>query len=224
MSHISVVPPAVELGTPLKLRERVARGLRALITSGELVPGRVYSVPTLAASFGTSATPVREAMLGLAREHLVEVVPNKGFRVLEVSIDEFAQITEVRALLEPSAIASLAGKLSSLQYEGLRAHVDAILEHAQVGDRSGAAEAAYVFRDVLLHLCPNAQLVETIVALRARARAGFPRTSIDYTRFAATQYSLIEALVSGDRDKVMRTITYEVSRFGPTLRRVPSQV
>jgi DNA-binding GntR family transcriptional regulator len=219
-----LVPPATELGRPLKLRERVARGLRASITSGELETGRVYSVPTLAAEFGMSSTPVREAVLGLARERLVEVVPNKGFRVLEVSLDELAQINEVRLLLEPAAIANLAGQLSPSQCDGLRAHIDVILEHAQMGDRQAAAEAAFVFRDVLLHMCPNVQLVETIVALRARARAGFPKTSIDYARFAATQYSLVEALASGDKDKVVRTISYEVSRLGPTLRRVPSKV
>ncbi len=222
MSHLTLASPASMLGSPLNMRDMVTRSLRASIASGELKPGRVYSVPALASTFGTSATPVREAMLGLSRDRLVEVVPNKGFRVLEVSLTELVQINEVRLLLEPAAIASLAGKLTPLELDGLRAHVDAILENAEDGDRDAASAAAFVFRDVLLRLCPNTQLVETIVALRTRSRAGYPETSIDYSRFAATQYSLIEALGEGDADKVSRTIAYEVSRLGPTLRRVPS--
>lgn len=74
----------------------------------------------------------------------------------------------------------------------------------------------------MLSLCRNDELVAAIVSLRTRARAGFPETSIDYARFAATQYSLIDALVAGDADKAARTVAYEVSRLGPTSRQVAS--
>ncbi len=193
------------------------------ITSGELAPGRLYSVPGLAATFKTTATPMREAMLGLARERLVEAVPNKGFRILAASLDQLAQIDDVRMLLEPPAIASLAGHLSSLQYEGLRSHIDVILDNAHQGDLDGAADAAFTFRDTLLSLCPNTQLVDTIKTLRARAGAGYPKTTMDWVRFAASQYGLVEALAKGDKKKVERVIAYEVSRFGPGVRQVASQ-
>ena len=161
-------------------------------------------------------------MLTLARERLVEAVPNKGFRVLEVSRTELAQINQVRLLLEPSAIASLAGRLSPIEQEGLRGHVDLILERAQSGNKAGASAAAFVFQDVLLSLCPNEQLVDTIVSLRTRARAGYPETSIDYSRFAATQYGLIDDLAANHKERVARTIAYGVSRLGAPLRQVPS--
>ncbi|MFF4607591.1 GntR family transcriptional regulator, partial [Streptomyces sp. NPDC001339] len=61
-----------------RLRDQVSHALRAALISGELRPGVVYSAPTLAGDFGISATPVREAMLDLAREGLVEPVRNKG--------------------------------------------------------------------------------------------------------------------------------------------------
>ena len=50
------------------LREQVTESLRAMIVTGALEPGRVYSAPALAGEFGVSATPVREAMLDLAGE------------------------------------------------------------------------------------------------------------------------------------------------------------
>ena len=126
-----VVLPA--FGRPSNLRQRVSRGLRAAVSSGSLKPGQVYSVPVLATEFGVSATPVREAMLDLARDRLVEAVPNRGFRILDVTPEELAEVNEVRMLIEPACFASLAGKLSSLELEGLRAYVDAIiLQHGRV--------------------------------------------------------------------------------------------
>ena len=53
-------------------RDRVGAALRAAIVSGAMEPGVVYSAPSLGARFGVSATPVREAMIDLTREGLVE--------------------------------------------------------------------------------------------------------------------------------------------------------
>ncbi len=55
-------------GKKSSYRERVADALRAALIAGELRAGEVYSAPTLAARFGVSATPVREAMLDLAKD------------------------------------------------------------------------------------------------------------------------------------------------------------
>ncbi|GGX55096.1 hypothetical protein GCM10010341_90060 [Streptomyces noursei] len=83
-----------------RLRDQVAHALRAALISGELRPGEVYSAPVLAEDFGISATPVREAMLDLTREGLVEPVRNKGFRVTEVNERDLDQYSEIRTLIE----------------------------------------------------------------------------------------------------------------------------
>src|SRR5688572_32330171 len=72
-------------GNRRNLRQEIANALRAALVSGEMRPGVLYSAPTLAEKFGVSATPVREAMLDLASEGLVEAVRNKGFRVTELT-------------------------------------------------------------------------------------------------------------------------------------------
>lgn len=86
------------------LRDQVANALRAALVAGELRPGVVYSAPTLAVDLGVSATPVREAMLDLAREGLVEAVRNKGFRITEVTERELDEYTEIRELIEVPTI------------------------------------------------------------------------------------------------------------------------
>jgi DNA-binding transcriptional regulator YhcF (GntR family) len=78
-------PTLPVFATRQSLREQIADALRAALVSGQMRPGLVYSVPVLAERFGISPTPVREAMLDLAKESLVEPVRNKGFRVTELT-------------------------------------------------------------------------------------------------------------------------------------------
>ncbi|MER6981969.1 GntR family transcriptional regulator, partial [Streptomyces carpinensis] len=101
-------------------RERVADALRAALIAGELHPGEVYSAPGLAARFGVSATPVREAMLDLAKEGLVDTVPNKGFRVTAVSERQLDEYTHVRSLIEIPTTAGLAATAALADLEALR--------------------------------------------------------------------------------------------------------
>ena len=53
------------------LRDQVRRSLEAAMVAGELRPGELYSAPALGERFGVSATPVREAMLDLAKDGFV---------------------------------------------------------------------------------------------------------------------------------------------------------
>ncbi len=96
------------LGTRRNLREEITQNLRAAVISGELRPGVVYSAPSMAAQFGVSATPVREAMLDLANEGLVDIVRNKGFRVTELSEKDLDELSELRALIEVPTVRRIA--------------------------------------------------------------------------------------------------------------------
>ena len=94
------------------LREKVTRALEAAVVAGELAPGVIYSAPVLAERFGVSATPVREAMLDLVGEGMVEPVRNRGFRVVEVSEADLDQISQIRLLLEVPIMAQVAKLLT----------------------------------------------------------------------------------------------------------------
>src|SRR5690606_4394365 len=65
---MSELKPRTLISVHKHLRDQVANALRAALIAGDLKPGIIYSAPTLAAEYGVSATPVREAMLDLARE------------------------------------------------------------------------------------------------------------------------------------------------------------
>jgi DNA-binding GntR family transcriptional regulator len=152
------------------LRERVLRALRAAIMSGELVPGEVYSAPSLAATFGVSATPVREAMLDLAKENLVVVVPNKGFRVTVVDEEQLDQITAIRRLLEPPVVAEVTDQIPAEDFAGLRQMAQEIVDGARAGDLAQYTEADREFHLRLLGYSGNQRLVDLVAELRGQTR------------------------------------------------------
>src|SRR5579875_2115176 len=86
------------------LREEAVEVLRAAILGGELEPGSIHSAVSLAEQLGVSPTPVREAMLQLARSGLVEVLPNRGFRVTVVDDRDLDEVAELRLMLEVPAM------------------------------------------------------------------------------------------------------------------------
>lgn len=71
----------------------------------ELAPGEKLKVAELSKSYGLSSSPIREALNRLAQEGIVEANENKGFRVTELSVDDFREITRLRCLLESEALA-----------------------------------------------------------------------------------------------------------------------
>lgn len=160
-------------GGRASLREQVAEALRALLISGKMRPGVVYSAPSLAAGFGVSATPVREAMLDLAGEGLVEVVRNKGFRVTELDEAELDAMAEVRMLIEPPVMGMVAtaceGEVARA-VEGLRPLAEDITDAARRGDLVTYIEADTEFHLRFLALHGNRHVVEQVRHLRGRSR------------------------------------------------------
>jgi DNA-binding GntR family transcriptional regulator len=152
------------------VRGQVVDALRAALVTGQMRPGVVYSAPVLAARFGVSATPVREAMLDLAKEGLVEVVRNKGFRVTELSDGELDDITEVRRLIEVPTAVKAVGLATPADLARLRPVARRIVEAARKKDLIAYIEHDQRFHLDLLAIAGNAQLVSLVGELRARSR------------------------------------------------------
>ncbi|WP_031035554.1 GntR family transcriptional regulator [Streptomyces sp. NRRL F-5650] len=159
---------AVSVRTPL--RDQVADALRAALIAGDLRPGLVYSAPTLAAELGVSATPVREAMLDLAREGLVEAVRNKGFRVTEMTERDLDEFTEIRTLIEVPTVGRVATTATAEQLEALRPLAQEIVTAAREHDVLAYVEADHRFHLGLLSLAGNQHLVRVVADLRTRSR------------------------------------------------------
>ncbi|MFE2040277.1 GntR family transcriptional regulator [Streptomyces sp. NPDC059477] len=176
------------------LRDQVANALRAALTAGELRPGVIYSAPALAAKLSVSATPVREAMLDLVREGLVEAVRNKGFRVTEMTEQDLDEFTELRTLIEVPTVGRVAATASAEQLETLRPLARQIVTAAERHDVLKYLEADHRFHLELLALAGNHHLVTVVSDLRKRSRL-FGLSSLNETgRLVASAQEHVELL------------------------------
>jgi DNA-binding GntR family transcriptional regulator len=202
--------PRALISVQERLRDQVAHALRAALISGELRPGVVYSAPALAADFGVSATPVREAMLDLAREGLVEAVRNKGFRVTELTERDLDDYTEIRALIEIPTVVQVTRTATAEQLEALRPQAQAIVAAARKHDLIGYLEADRQFHLDVLALGGNARLVETVGDLRKRSRLyGLNRLDQrgELVSSAEEHLELLDLMIAGDTAAVEACMT-----------------
>jgi len=157
--------------TRLNLREQIVEELRSAVVAGELQPGEVYSAPSLAAQFGVSATPVREAMLDLVREGLIQTLPSQGFRVRELTEQDLDEINHLRALLEVPTVRLLAGAaMDPESLTRLRLLAQQIDQAAAAGDAVAHVTADRAFHLELMRLSGNRRLAALVGTLRAQAR------------------------------------------------------
>lgn len=94
---------------------RIAADIALAITEGRLAPGDDLNSVELAARFGTSRTPVREALMLLEKEGLIEIPPRRRPRVSQISLDEIEELYQIRAVLNGLMIASFVRRANEEQ-------------------------------------------------------------------------------------------------------------
>lgn len=112
--------------------------LRRDILAGTLPPGSLLMQTELAARFGVSRIPVRDALQALAAERLVTVVPGKGARVIRLGPQELAEVYDLRILLECDLIHRAARRTTEAQrYEAAHVLARSDLEAGRPGWEAG---------------------------------------------------------------------------------------
>lgn len=100
------------------LRQQIADALRDEVLAGRLQPGQAFTVKEIAEQYGVSATPVREALVDLSAQGLLDADQHRGFRVREYSADDFRGMIEARSLVIDGMFHALAtGRLTHLRPE-----------------------------------------------------------------------------------------------------------
>lgn len=196
--------------TRVTLRQEVARLLRSDITAGLLEPATLYPIAEVAVRLGVSITPVREALLELSRDGLVEVVRNRGFRVREITEQDLDDIVEIRRLLEVPAVRRLAGTVPAVDLAELRELAAATVEAARSGDLSRYLALDKDFHLSLLERAGNARLTAIVSRLRDETRLyGLGRLAGTDTLVATTHEHgrLLDALQDGDGELAGQILT-----------------
>jgi DNA-binding GntR family transcriptional regulator len=184
--------------------------LRAAILGGELEPGSIHSAVGLAERLSVSPTPVREAMLELANSGLVEVLPNRGFRVTVIDNQDLDEICELRMLLEVPAIGLVIDRAADDGLEALYEPLNELESAARRNDVASFLLADRGFHLELLALAGNRRLVEIIAGLRDQTRIIGLRSLADRGALQATAEEhrpILEALRSRDAVAAKRLMT-----------------
>jgi DNA-binding GntR family transcriptional regulator len=154
----------------LSQTQRAYHELRRRILDNELVPDRQYLEQELADVLRMSRTPVREALIRLSEERLVEVRPRHGARVIPVSAEDMREIYELLTELESLAARKLGERgLRPAQLARFQAAVDDMDQALQRNDLIGWARADETFHSLLVDLCGNSRLKQIVATVRDQA-------------------------------------------------------
>lgn len=189
--------------------------LRAAVLHGEFLPGQPLKPQELADRHGVSLAVVRESLLRLVGEGLVDRLPNRGFAVPAIGADRWQQLAQARAVFEPTMLRMSIDR-GDLDWEvRVRAahhRLAGTPTHEHVGDAhfSDAWSAAHRdFHRTLLAACGNDVLLDTFDRLwttgeLARRWSG----TIDPSRDgAAAHRALEEAALARDPGRAAELLT-----------------
>jgi DNA-binding GntR family transcriptional regulator len=121
--------------------------LQQAIRDGAIRQGVLYSENELAETLGMSRTPVREALISLSREGLIEIESQRGFRLRILSTDQRQEIFDLRSLLESYTARRLAQSATEQDVRRLTELVDA---QERLG--AGAGQPEFLALDEQFHL------------------------------------------------------------------------
>jgi DNA-binding GntR family transcriptional regulator len=157
----TAAPPLARTLSRRALYEDVAERLRAQIFARQLEPGAWIDELKLAAEYGISRTPLREALKVLAAEGLVAMKPRRGAYVAEMSRDDVTQVYHLLSLLESDAAAAVARHASDEQLRSLHERLE-----KQARQRDAFFAANEQFHIALLDAAGNRWRTQIVTDLR----------------------------------------------------------
>ncbi len=199
-------PSAISRPAPVAPREKrtgsAYQDLKAMIIEGRLVPGEMILEQELAERLEMSRTPVREALIRLEQEGLLEIKPRRGARVLPVSVDDMREIYQLLTVLEATAAQAAAERsLTPDELAGLDQALTDMDASLAVDDLDAWAEADARFHALLVAASGNRRLiafVATMVEQSQRVRRLTLHLRPKPTGSNADHRAVVEAIKAGD--------------------------
>ncbi|MBS8260863.1 GntR family transcriptional regulator [Roseibium polysiphoniae] len=153
--------------------DRAYDRLKEDILSSGLPPGFQAPEPDIAERLGMSRTPVREALIRLEADGLVELVPRRGAKVLALSLEDLSEIYDLLIALEPCALAKLTSeKIDAEALEELEALIGEMEGAQRARDLDAWVDADDRFHRKLLSLSGNQRLTHFTGSLLDQVHRG----------------------------------------------------
>lgn len=185
--------------------ERIRDGLLERIVAGEFAEGERLVETRIAAEYGTSQAPVREALRNLEALGLIQSSPWRGSTVVSFAEQTIREAYVVRAALEEAAtrLCMLSGRVP---IEGLTEAAAMMRDRAKAGDVAGVSEASTAFHRSVVEASENRLLIRAWEALQIQARTSIALMVLepDLVEVAEQHEALLHDMRGGDVEDACR--------------------
>lgn len=202
------MPAPLTLERPQLLTDRVCERIREAIVRGELKLGEQVSESQLAARMDVSKTPVREALLRLKRDGLVEIHPQRGTFVFRLDPDEVGHLCRYREMMETAAIREAIAANGKALAADMQRCVDAMTVAEREGDLQTLSQIDMEFHGLFFEHCPNTYLAAGYEVIRSQLVALRFRSPI--ANAVDSHQVLLDAVQAGDADRAVALLSQHV--------------
>lgn len=185
------------------------------ILVGQISQGSALGEIALSKRLGVSRTPIRGALHRLAEEGLVEIVPNKGAKVLGINLDDLIDIYRIRERLEGLASSLAAKRISEKEMDELSEAVDLVDFYIKRNDTEHIKELDTVFHSIIYKASGSRFLERTLSELHRKIKAYRKRSLTVPGRLeksAAEHREILEAIKARDSEKADELTSLHVRR------------
>jgi len=201
------------------LPSQIAELLEEAIIGGELLPGQRLRGDDLAATYGVSRIPVREAMRTLEAGGWIEIRPRYGAYVRNHSGVELTELFEVRAVGEAYAARCAATRRTEAELDQLRQIVRDTKRAARGGDVGSLTPLSASFFEVLHAAAHNSVLDVTLATLAKRARFYYATVAGQLGGdWAAVHEKIVEAVADRDPDRAGTLVREHIEHTGHAVK------
>lgn len=222
MQAASTTHPPLKVERAAKtLRELALENMRAAILSGHFKPGQRLVERALCEELDVSRSIVREVLRHLEAEALIETVPHQGPVVASLSLDQAAQIYDIRALLEGQAARVLARRADAPTLSALEAINARIQAAFRAQDHAAVVTQTTAFYQLMFERAGQGMAWDILRTLNARINRlrlmtiGSPERARDA---AMEMQAILNALQAGDADAAQRAAEAHVHKVSAIAR------
>ncbi len=199
---------------------RIQAALREAILGMRLMPGAALSEKEIAGSYGVSRTPVREALLRLAEERLLDIVPQVGTFVSRIRVDGLSDAMVIRTALERVTVRAAAERVDAAG----RAEIKANLARQRATDRAGDLDAFHAadedFHQIVARLAGHPHLWRVVKQEKVqvdRCRLLTLPQPDRRRRVMAQHGAIAEAIAAADPDAADAAMTAHLADVLPSI-------
>jgi DNA-binding GntR family transcriptional regulator len=204
------------------LHDELVERLRDMVTEGELKPGDKVPEQALCARFEVSRTPLREALKVLTAEGLMQITPNRGTRVAQLTDREIDELFPVLGALEGLAGTLAVERMTAVDLAELQGLHEQMMSHFRQGRQAPYLRLNRAVHEKIFAIAGNEALFDLYRQLLVRVhslRFVVKKTAAQWSRAVKDHERIMAAFAAGDGDRVAAILRDHLSGTAASIAR-----